>query len=207
MAYKGRRTFNEIKMVRLVHAERMGKFCERWGDHYAGIPACHPSKLYGIISEILTENPQIKGIIEIGTFCGALSCYLGAECVERDYKPLYTFDDKIRYIPKLFKNLGINFVVDDCFSKKSIKIIKDYVKDTPILFICDGGFKTKEFNAFAPLLPVGSVIGVHDWNIEVNMESIGKTVDSLKMSLIKEEQWSNPPDYILMAWFFIPERR
>ncbi|GAH10269.1 unnamed protein product, partial [marine sediment metagenome] len=59
---------------------------------------------------------------------------------------------------------------------------------------------------FAPLLPAGSVVGVHDWDIEVNMEGIGKTIDLLEMNFIKQEQWSAEPDYTLMAWFGIPER-
>jgi len=199
-------TFDEIKWLDIPAVEPYKKYTKEWNDHYIGLLKCHPLKLYGIISKILTENEQIKGIIEIGTFMGALSCYLGAECVERGYKSLLTFDNKVWYTPKLFKNLNINFILDDCFSEKSLQIIKEYVKDTPVMFICDGGWKSKEFNTFAPLLPDGSVIGVHDWDVEVNMEGIGETVNSLEMFFIKQEQWSAEPHYLLMAWCGIPER-
>ena len=205
MVYRGKPyTFDEVKKLDLNNAEPYKKYTDKWSDHYTGIPKCHPLKLQGIISEILTENEQIKGIIEIGTMFGALSCYLGAECIERGYQPLLTFDNKVWYKPKLFESLKVNFVVDDCFSDKSLKIIKEYVKDTPVLFVCDGGFKAKEFNTFAPLLPAGSIVAVHDWDVEVNMEGIKETVDLLKMYAIKQDQWNAEPDHTLMAFFGIP---
>lgn len=204
MSYRGKPyTYNEVKKLNLMLGQGYEKCKQGWSDKYAGIPELHPLKLHSIISEILNENEQIKGIIEIGTYLGGLSCYLGAECIERGYQPLLTFDNKVWYKPKLFKNLNIKFIVDDVFSKKSIKLIKEYAK-IPILLICDGGNKAKEFNTFAPLLPAGSIIGVHDWDIEVNMEGIRETVDRLKMCAIKQEKWTSPPDYTLMAFFGIP---
>ena len=205
MGHKGSPyVFDEVKKLEINNAEPYKKYTGEWGDKYIGLPKCHPLKLQGIISEILTENPQIKGIVEIGTMFGALSCYLGAECIERGYKPLLTFDNKVWYKPKLFDNLKVNFVVDDCFSEKSLQIIKDYVKDTPVLFICDGGFKAKEFNTFAPLIPAGSIVAVHDWDIEVNIEGIKETVEQLKMYAIKQTQWNMAPYHTLMAFFGIP---
>ena len=205
MNYRGKPyNFDEVKKLDLNNAEPYKKYTDNWGDHYAGMPKCHPLKLQGIISDILTENEQIKGIVEIGTMFGALSCYLGAECIERGYKPLLTFDNKVWYKPNLFKALGVNFVVDDCFSEKSLQLIQEYVKDTPVLFICDGGNKAKEFNTFAPMLSAGSVVAVHDWDIEVNMEGIKETVDSLKMFAIRQAQWNSEPDHTLMAFFGIP---
>ena len=88
MNYKGKPySFDEVKKINLDSTEPYKKYTDNWGDHYSGIPKCHPLKLQGIISDILTENPEIKGIVEIGTMFGALSCYLGAECIERGFKP------------------------------------------------------------------------------------------------------------------------
>ncbi|MDD2777722.1 MAG: hypothetical protein PHI16_02340 [Methanocellales archaeon] len=207
MSYRGTPyNFNEVKKLNLLLGQGYEKFAQGWNDKYLGIPKLYPLKLQGIISDILNENEQIKGIVEIGTYLGGLSCYLGAECIERGYKPLLTFDNKVRYEPKLFKALDVNFVVDDCFSKKSLKIIKEYVKDTPVLFICDGGNKAKEFNTFAPLLPPGSIVAVHDWDIEVNMEGIKETADRLKMFAIRQNQW-NDEYHTLMAFFGIPDHK
>lgn len=205
MNYSGEmRNFDEVKKVEIKLGKGFEKYSESWGGKYAGMPKAHPLKLHRIISDILTKNEQIKGIIEIGTYYGALSCYLGAECIERGYKPLLTFDNKVRYRPKLFKSLNVNFVVDDCFSKKSLKIIKEYIKDTPVLFICDGGNKAREFNTFAPLLPGGSIISVHDWNMEVNMAGIKETVDCFEMHALEQNQWDTAPDHTLMAFFGKP---
>jgi len=204
MSYRGKPyTFDEIKKLNLRLGQGYETFAQGWSDKYVGIPKLHPLKLQGIISDILTENEQIKGIIEIGTYLGALSCYLGAECIERGYKPLLTFDNKIWYKSTLFKNLNVSFIVDSCFSKKSLKLIKEYVKDTPVLLICDGSDKAKEFNTFAPLLPEGSIVAVHDWDFEVNMEGIKETVDSQKMFAIRQNQW-NDEDHTLMAFFGKP---
>ncbi len=204
MNYRGKPyTYEELNKLNVILGKGYDN-CERWKDKYAGIPNLHPLKLHGIISEILDENLQLKGIIEIGTYLGGLSCYLASECIERGYKPLLTFDNKVWYIPKLFKKLDVNFIVDDCFSDKSIEAINVYTKDTPVLMICDGGFKTKEFNTFAPLLPEGSIIAVHDWDKEVNMEGIQETVDRLHMVALKQEKWNAPPDYPMMAFFGKP---
>ena len=201
MNYRGTPyNFNEVKKLELLLGQGYEKFAQGWRDKYAGIQKLYPSKLQGIISDILTENEQIKGIIEIGTYIGGLSCYLGAECVERGFKPLLTFDNKVRYRPKLFEALKVNFVVDDCFSEKSVALIKEYVEDTPVLFICDGGNKAREFNTFAPLLPDGSIVAVHDWDFEVNMEGIKETVDNHKMFAIRQNQW-NDEHHTLMAFF------
>ena len=204
MGYRGKPyNFNEVKKLELKLGQGYENFAQGWSDKYAGIPKLCPSKLQGIISDILNENEDIKGIVEIGTYLGGLSCYLGAECIERGFKPLLTFDNKVRYEPRLFKALDVDFVVDDCFSEQSVNKIKEYVKDTPVLFICDGGFKTKEFNTFAPLLPKGSIVAVHDWDIEVNLEGIKETVDKLGMFPIRQKQW-NDDDHTLMAFWGIP---
>ena len=209
MSYSGEQPFDVVKKLSLQNAEPYRKYTKEWSDHYIGIPKSHPMKLHGVISEILTENEQIKGIIEIGAYFGGLSVYLASECIERGYKPLLTFDNKVRYRPKLFDKLDVDFVVDDVFSEESIKKIKEYIKDTPVLLICDGGHKTKEFNTFVPMLPDGSVVGIHDWGIETNMEGIKETVDQFKMHAVKQDSWIKSPDYTLMAFWGLPsyERR
>ena len=207
MPYRGRALNHEdLKRVNLVHGGIYEKVAKRWGGKYLGIPKAHPYKLYGVLSDILDENPQIKGIIEVGTYYGALSCYLGAECIERGLKPLMTIDNKIWYEPKkIFDALKVDFVVGDCFSEEVINEIKKYLEVGAVLFICDGGNKSREFNTFAPMLPKGSVIGVHDWMLEVNYEGIGNTINDLMMTEYKKEEWLKEPDIPAMAFFKKPD--
>jgi len=204
MPYNGEVDFDRAKRVVINYSPGYQRYTTEWNDHYVGIPKTHPLKLHGIISKILTDNEQLKGIIEIGTYYGGLSVYLASECIERGYKPLLTFDNKVRYRPKLFDKLDVDFVVDDVFSDASIDKVKEYVKNTPILLICDGGFKAKEFNTFVPLLPEGSVIGVHDWGIEVNQEGIQETIDRYQMKPLEADLWNEPPNYPMMAFWGKP---
>lgn len=179
----------------------------RWRKTFLGIKQAHTYWLYKVIDDILNENQQIRGIIEIGTYRGALSVFLGLECYERGLKPLLTFDIRkffsrrnLRYLPRLFELLKIDFVLQDCFSKKSIRKIKEYL-DAPVLFICDGGNKTREFNEFASLLPKGSIITAHDWPREVWYAQIKDTADKFGFFPIKIEDWCVPPDYIFMSFW------
>lgn len=180
---------------------------DRWRKTFLGITQAHTYWLYQVIDDILNENQQIQGIIEIGTYRGALSVFLGLECYERGLKPLLTFDTRkffsrrtMRYLPRLFELLKIDFVLRDCFSKKSIKQIKDYL-DTPVFFVCDGGNKTREFNKFAPLLPKGSIIAAHDWPRGIWYDRIKDTTDKFGFFPIKIEDWCAPPDYIFMSFW------
>jgi len=151
--------------------------------------------MYKIIDDILNENKQIKGIIEIGTVPGALSVFLGLECYERGLKPLLTYDIKDFNRPKLFELLKIRFIIRGCFSKDSIQEIIEYA-DAPILFMCDGGNKIKEFNYFTGLLKQNSIIAAHDWNAEIKLEDILNTTHKYDLEPLYEREWDNPPDYI-----------
>jgi hypothetical protein len=166
----------------------------RYG-YFLGIKQHHNYWLYKIIEDILNENKQIKGIIEIGTAEGALSMLLGLECYVREFKPLLTYDIEKKKEPKLFKLLGIKSIIRDCFNEKSIQEIKEYA-DSPILLICDGGNKAKEFNTFIPYLKSGSIIAVHDWNSRLKLEDIIDTVSKYNLKPLHEDKWDSPPDYI-----------
>lgn len=173
-----------------------------WRKSFVGYGQAHAFAMYDTIDKILDENKQIKGIIEIGTGSGSLSIFLGLECYERAFQPLLTFDIEKRILPLLFELLDIQFINQDCFSKESIKIIKSYL-NSPILFICDGGNKKKEFNTFAPMLSKGSIIVAHDWTYEICYDDIKDTVKKLELEPIKEEEWCESPDYILTSFWKI----
>lgn len=168
---------------------------ERWYGHFLGIRQRHTYWMYKVIDDVLNENRQVKGIIEIGTIPGALSMFLGLECYERGFKPLLTYDIKEFKEPKLFGLLGIKFVNRDCFNETSIKEIKEYA-DEPIFFMCDGGNKIKEFNYFTGLLKKDSLIAAHDWDVEIKEKDILDTVNKYALEPLHKEDWDSPPDYI-----------
>lgn len=171
------------------------KKTEKWFKYFLGIRQRHTYWMYKVIDDILNENKQIGGIIETGTGKGALSIFLGLECYERGYKPLLTYDILDILKPKLFDLLGIKFIVRDCFEGSSIEEIRNYA-DIPILLMCDGGNKKKEFNAFTRYLKQGSIVAAHDWNTEIKLEHIQNTINRHEMKPLHEEEWDSPPDHI-----------
>ena len=168
---------------------------ERWYNRFLGIRQRHTYWMYKVIDDILNENEQIKGIIEIGTVPGALSVLLGLECYERGLKPLLTYDIKDFNRPRLFGLLKVKFIIRGCFHKDSIQEIKEYI-DTPVLFMCDGGNKIKEFNYFTGLLEQDSIIAAHDWDAEIKLEDILGTIHRYALEPLHKEEWDSSPDYI-----------
>lgn len=173
----------------------MNKQHERWFKYFLGIRQRHTYWMYKVIDDILNENKQIMGIIEIGTGKGALSIFLGLECYERGLKPLLTYDVLDIVKPKLFDLLGIKFIVRNCFEESSIKEIREYA-DVPILLVCDGGNKKREFNRFVRYLKQDSIIAAHDWNTEIKLEHVQDTINKHDMKPLHKEEWDSPPDYI-----------
>ena len=190
----------------------MDKEYKRWYKSFLGIRQRHTYWLYKVIDEVLNENRQVKGIIEIGTGAGALSVFLGLECYERNLKPLLTYDLK-EFVkgdrefkpfteykePRLFKLLKIKFVARDCFNEESIQEIKEYA-DEPIFIMCDGGNKLKEFKYFAGLAKKDSIIASHDWESisrsKLTEENTAETVKEHYLIPLHKEEWNSPPDYI-----------
>jgi len=190
----------------------MHKEYKRWYRDFLGIRQRHTYWLYKVIDDVLNENRQIKGIIETGTGAGALSVFLGLECYERELKPLLTYDIK-EFVkgdrefnpfkeykePRLFKLLGIKFIVRDCFHEDSIREIEEYA-DGPIFFMCDGGNKLEEFKYFARLIKKDSIIAAHDWESvaksKLTEENIAGTIKEHSLIPLHKEEWNSPPDYI-----------
>lgn len=173
---------------------------KRWYGTFLGIRQSHAYWMYKIIDDVLNENKQIKGIIEIGTGKGALSIFLGLECYERGLKPLLTYDIlPLAKEPGLFKLLKIKFIIRDCYHEDSIREIKGYING-PILFFSDNGNKLRDFNYFIKLLPKDSIFVSHDWeSIAMARLTEKNTRDNvIKYGLIPlhKEEWDGPPDYI-----------
>jgi len=172
---------------------------KRWYGTFLGFRQSHAYWMYKVIDDILNDNKQIKGIIEIGTGRGALSIFLGLECYERGLKPLLTYDILSIKEPKLFKLLGIKFINRDCYHKDSIQEMNKYI-DSPILFFSDNGNKLRDFNYFIKLLPKDSVFASHDWQsiamAKLTEENTKDTVIKYGLKPLYKDEWDGPPDYI-----------
>lgn len=108
---------------------------------------------------VLNSNPQVEGIIEIGTWQGGFSWFLWAQAQARN-QMFWTCDviqpDKE---PPEFERLDV------WANPERIREVINYPQG-PVALFCDGGNKPRELANFAPMCPVGSVILVHDWGTE-----------------------------------------
>ena len=128
--------------------------------------------------EKILVDSKFRRIIEFGTYPGGLSVYLLLWCLERDAE-FYTYDIKQFTSTKLKYSLDLQryFRQKDIF-KHRLEIIKLIQKPGQTILFCDNGNKKKEVRIFTKYMKRGDIIGIHDWNREIN-ESIIKEVGGL----------------------------
>lgn len=120
---------------------------------------------------MLNSNPQLQGIVEIGTWQGGFSRYLRAQARERQIG-FVTFD----VIAPDREVLG--FVKLDVFRhQEAVGLVIDEMG--PCALFCDGGNKPRELQVFPPMLPVGSIVLVHDWGTETMPQDVPETLEEL----------------------------
>lgn len=172
------------------HHSRDGDW--QWFQEFAGIGMPSNYYTFHLISRIITENPQIRLIMELGTYWGSMAVYLGLLGIRREI-PVVTFDlvdlrrDRTK---KLFDKLGIHFHRMDIFEER------DFVKaglreHGPTYLICDNGNKSDEFYEFGRELTPGSVISVHDWGTEFYDQDAKRLSDVRAIEPFHPDEWSN----------------
>lgn len=104
---------------------------------------------------VLNDNPQITGIVELGTWEGGFSWFLWAQAQARGI----TFDTYDIVAPER---------EPPCFTQLDIYRYPERVEigDEPIALFCDGGNKPRELATFPPMMAEGSIFLVHDWGTE-----------------------------------------
>lgn len=158
-----------------------------WGS-FVGQEAGHNPYTYELISRILLKY-KVHSIIEIGAQQGALTMYLGLWGLRLGV-PVHTFEihsalyEPVKHVLDTLK-VGCS---GDCFSGEALDTIKKVMDGKPTYLICDGGDKPKEFKVFAPMLPMGSLISVHDWGIEITEEDISVHKD-IGWKTIDQGEW------------------
>jgi len=129
------------------------------------------------------HTPELKGLIELGTYRGGMSIFLLLQAVQRRM-PFYTFDK--RRLPDLdtpvaqFVGLTGHFYEGDIFEERKPKLLELIGMDGlhPLLLYCDDGNKPREFETFVPYLRTGDYVAVHDWGLEFHPQHV-KPVEHL----------------------------
>ena len=161
-----------------------------WFKEFAGIGMPSNYYTFHLISRIMTENPQIQCIVELGTYWGSMAVYLGLIGIRRGI-PVYTFDkvDQLRHRTKLlFQALRINFHSLDIFEYRDI--VKEIFGQRITYLICDNGNKADEFYEFGRALTPGSVISVHDYGTEFYDEDARRLSDIRSIEPFHPEEWT-----------------
>lgn len=121
-----------------------------------------------LITAILRQE-KIRSVIEIGALRGGLTTHLALESIQygfrllsMDIHPVQMFDTPLG---KMLRP-HFAFIQVDCFNCPEIDYWIGNEDLHPMLFLCDGGDKPKEFASFGPKLHMGDVIGAHDFNYE-----------------------------------------
>lgn len=171
-----------------------------WHKTFLGVRQQHNYALYRFIDEVLIDEP-IERFVEIGTGHGALSVILGLHAVQRG-SHLLTIDRNIRgdkpMLDSVFDALGIEFIHDNWAYHRDR--IQEYMEDKPTFLFCDAANKTLEFNTFAPVLPVGSIIASHD----LGSETIIENLNTEGLVPLLKEYWEDPK-YDIRTCFFRKE--
>lgn len=113
---------------------------------------------------VLNNNPQIKGIVELGTYQGGFSWVLDAQARARgiEFRTYDIIQPDVE--PPGFTKLD--------FYRYPERVWWGGKADDPIALFCDGGNKPRELRAFPQMCPEGSVFLVHDWGTETLPEHV-----------------------------------
>lgn len=180
-----------IREINMESKDINGEKSWRWHLTFIGQYMQHNYYEYYVLDDIIENNPQIKSIVEIGTGHGALTTVLGLHGIKKGI-PVFTVDinpNLSKPVHDIFRSLGIQSHSGNVFDNIIIDKINSVIKGQPVYIICDGGDKPREFNFWAPKIPVGSIISAHDWGVEISMNHIRDIVNKY-LEPYKPERWT-----------------
>ena len=131
---------------------------------FGGIPAAQVVQDYYLWEWLLNDNPQLRGIVELGTWEGGFAIYLAAQARWRGLA-FRTYDIR----PPEHEIPG--FIQLDIF--REAEQVGGYLRALdPVVVLCDGGNKARELKTFHPYLSEQSLLVVHDWGTEIQPEEV-----------------------------------
>lgn len=119
---------------------------------------------------VLNSHPELLSICELGTGNGGFSWYLWMQAKARSLR-FRTYDTMTSpvFVPEFFHA--------DVFLDQ--KTILEWIGSEPTALFCDNGNKPRELNEYAPLLPTGSIVVVHDWDVEIGEDDIPEWMEEI----------------------------
>ena len=124
-----------------------------------------------VFDHLLTvHRKEVRWIVEIGTGRGGMSLML-AMWAKVNGVPFWTIDlndFRSHEVNGALVHLRASVIVDDVFQRQGFV---SRWHNTGFL-LCDGGDKPRELATFAPMVPLGTLIAVHDFGIEIKPEHV-----------------------------------
>lgn len=126
---------------------------------------------------VLNDRPDLRGILELGTWQGGMSSYLQTQATRRGMR-FATIDVEPPPRPP------IGFVCFDLTAPTARSVVRSLLPKPGVLF-CDNGDKPREVREFCRLLERGELLVVHDWDREIGDQD----VEDLPITPAFEELW------------------
>ena len=147
--------------------------CQRFGVvSFAATPTAQYLCDVVLWEAVLNDNPQLVGIVELGTWQGGFSWFLHMQAQARGLS-FTTYD-----VQKPDRDDIPGFVQTDIY-RYANELGLEFGQLGPIALFCDGGNKPRELNTFPPFLAPQSVILVHDWGTETLQSDVPEFVEEL----------------------------
>ena len=142
---------------------------------FCGVEAQHSFASLFVFDSLFLKYPPIS-ITELGTSHGGLSNYFWLYC-EIHQLLFLTIDLK-----DLRKFKKVNFLRGDLLNDKLFQQHLHYHLQKGKTFLyCDNGNKKKEIEIFASSLKAGSILGVHDWGVELTSKDVQLTSEFVEL--------------------------
>jgi len=151
-----------------------------------------------MLLKFFADNREVKRVVDIGTGCGGLTLFFGANMLQRDGKVL-SFDieeTQSAQARRDFEKLNIDFRKMNVFSEYAVKLVKEFIADEQALIFCDNGNKGREFPLYARTLKQGDFIMAHDWGVEISEGNLDGFIHS-NLEFYKQEEFDKEKTYIL----------
>lgn len=139
----------------------------------------------------LTEHPEIKSIIELGTFKAGMSLFLLGNALNRGQN-FWTFDrDRpIELESPVAQRIGLDlaFVHGDFFEGTRDALVQLLTEERfkPLMLFVDGSNKPREFKEFVPLLSPGDYCAIHDYTTEYKPEDLEPLAGTLEPVFLEQ---------------------
>lgn len=148
-----------------------------FGSHFGGVQMRQYWADLALWELFLNAHPDIKTVVELGSFHGGMTLFLAAQTMARG-QMFYTLDRDwpVALDTPLAKALDLRavFLYGDFWKETNEQFlaILRHPRYKPLMLFVDGGCKREEFKAFVPELSEGDYCAVHDWRTEFKPEDV-----------------------------------